>query len=418
MSNIYEIYMDLRKNHPWLKKSEEGLLGTQSTTQPGQATERIGGVFGHGGLSDKALEKAGGYVTPPTMQQHPNPEYGIYKGQSQFQQDAAKVGVKSLEITRDITQWGVEKTNQMFDAMFPQWAGKNLDQKDKKKLITNSPKYTDEILRRKGLTSQDGNSLAKWAGVSLEDVQKNWKDKGGFEGLMANPAFTLGLALMQSSAQGKSIGEDVMNNFIKAAGISEHYKDRMTAKTEVIGPPTDEDRGMVERFLKDRKYGGPSNLQKIKGWFTGEDPQGDYERALNAISVEMKEYIAETYKGKRHRVTEADFEAAVNRLINSGEIEKTPGLPGFLSNFRQFHGKITKKKKEFRAEGGPVQAGKPYIVGEKGPEIMIPKTDGDIVSNDDAQVMSMLLASNPQLQNVSKARAESILRSRFPDYFA
>ena len=84
MSNIYEIYMDLRRNHPWLKKSEEGLLGTQTTTQPGQATERIGGVFGHGGLSDKALEKAGGYVTPPTMQHHPNPEYGIYKGQSQY----------------------------------------------------------------------------------------------------------------------------------------------------------------------------------------------------------------------------------------------------------------------------------------------------------------------------------------------
>ena len=112
MSNIYEIYMDLRRNHPWLKKSEEGLLGTQTTTQPGQATERIGGVFGHGGLSDKALEKAGGYVTPPTMQHHPNPEFGTYKGQSQFQQDAAKVGVKSLEITSDITKWGVEKVNQ------------------------------------------------------------------------------------------------------------------------------------------------------------------------------------------------------------------------------------------------------------------------------------------------------------------
>jgi len=72
----------------------------------------------------------------------------------------------------------------------------------------------------------------------------------------------------------------------------------------------------------------------------------------------------------------------------------------------------------FRAEGGPVPAGQPTVVGEKGPEIIVPKTDVNVVSNDDAQVMSMLLASNPQLQNVSKARAESILRSRFPDYFA
>jgi len=72
----------------------------------------------------------------------------------------------------------------------------------------------------------------------------------------------------------------------------------------------------------------------------------------------------------------------------------------------------------FRAEGGPIPAGQPTVVGEKGPEVIVPKTDVNIVSNDDAQVMSMLLASNPQLQNVSKTRAESILRSRFPDYFA
>lgn len=30
----------------------------------------------------------------------------------------------------------------------------------------------------------------------------------------------------------------------------------------------------------------------------------------------------------------------------------------------------------------------------------------------------MLLAANPQLKNVSRARAEAILKSRFPDYFA
>ena len=73
---------------------------------------------------------------------------------------------------------------------------------------------------------------------------------------------------------------------------------------------------------------------------------------------------------------------------------------------------------EGKAEGGPVKAGQPYVVGEKGPEVIIPKADANVVSNDDSQVMGMLLASNPQLQNVSKARAESILRSRFPDYFA
>lgn len=34
------------------------------------------------------------------------------------------------------------------------------------------------------------------------------------------------------------------------------------------------------------------------------------------------------------------------------------------------------------AEGGPAQAGKPYIVGEKGPELFMPKTSGTVIPND------------------------------------
>ena len=37
----------------------------------------------------------------------------------------------------------------------------------------------------------------------------------------------------------------------------------------------------------------------------------------------------------------------------------------------------------FRANGGPVQAGQPYIVGERGPELMIPQSSGQVVSNRD-----------------------------------
>ena len=35
-----------------------------------------------------------------------------------------------------------------------------------------------------------------------------------------------------------------------------------------------------------------------------------------------------------------------------------------------------------RASGGPVTAGRPYLVGEKGPELMVPGTNGNIVPND------------------------------------
>jgi len=39
-------------------------------------------------------------------------------------------------------------------------------------------------------------------------------------------------------------------------------------------------------------------------------------------------------------------------------------------------------KNLFRAEGGPVGSGNPYIVGERGPELFVPRTSGSIVSND------------------------------------
>ena len=75
------------------------------------------------------------------------------------------------------------------------------------------------------------------------------------------------------------------------------------------------------------------------------------------------------------------------------------------------------KKSVFRAQGGPVESGRSYVVGEKGPEIIIPTSDGNVLSNDDSQIFSMLLASNPQLQKVSRQRAERVLRNRFPEYF-
>jgi SLT domain-containing protein len=36
-----------------------------------------------------------------------------------------------------------------------------------------------------------------------------------------------------------------------------------------------------------------------------------------------------------------------------------------------------------REQGGPVKAGRPYLVGERGPEIVVPAEDGEVVPNKD-----------------------------------
>ena len=101
-------------------------------------------------------------------------------------------------------------------------------------------------------------------------------------------------------------------------------------------------------------------------------------------------------------------------LIASGKIQKSESL---LSKIGLTDATISKPIAGNRKHGGPVHANKAYIVGEAGPEVVIPKSDGNVLTTDDSQIFAMLLAANPQLQKVSKQRAEKILRARFPEYF-
>ena len=457
MSNIWSLFEDYEKRyHGWLKDSavpkttewyrQSGIDTGLENIKTGLLGEQVwdpSGVKRQGG----SLETAGGvikdYVTRPTMQHHPNIQYGTYKGTAPFQKHAADAGVKSLEITRDVINWGVDKASSVYDQMFPN-ANKNISTDKKKKLISEKMKTLPPQLgglstkgQAEQFTDQDASSLAKFAGVNLKDAAKEFKNKGGFEGLMSNPAFTLGLALMQSSAQGKDISQGVMDNFIKAAGISDHYKDRiqarkdrLEAKGEVVGPPSEEEMGVVERVLESKKF--KTDFGGIGGFvdkhLLGKDKEAQYHSTVSAIAAKVKQKSeADAKKGKKVQITEDYVASVVNGMIANKELEKGKGVTtGFFSTslgqaigqpFGLGRAELLKKKK-YLAEGGPAQAGESYVVGEQGPEVFTPNVTGTVTANDDSQVMGMLLASNPQLQNVSKARAESILRSRFPDYFA
>jgi hypothetical protein len=282
------------------------------------------------------------------------------------------------------------------------------------------------------INEADVKGLTKFAGVNFDDMKATWAKKGGMDGLMANPAFTLGLALMQSSAQGKTIGAGALDNFIKAAGISEHYKDRLKDRRNILGPVSDEQRAMVLSALP-VDIMAPGMLEGLGG-----EVMRGHNAALNMIYENIYEKKVNSkdwdYSKGTQQIKQSEIVKEFNKLKNKGTItiHQKIGSGSYLStkdhkpDSKEFQGKSdeiwnklkTGFKDLFRAEGGPVQAGQPYVVGEKGPEIVVPDQNATVLSNDDSQVMSMLLASNPQLQNISRARAEGILRSRFPDYFA
>ena len=261
------------------------------------------------------------------------------------------------------------------------------------------------------------NTLANKIGFDYDRAKATWKDKGGFEGLMANPAFTMGLAFLQAGAEGKNIGQGALDNVMKAGGISQHYKkiieDRKQAPIEV----TAADVSDVKDLLATLKVEEPNMFEKAWGFITkGDTGQAAFDQASEQIASEVQkriESMQRNHKGKEPFVIDIDLKKKViKEVLASGKIKHKKGLTMWTSGTIK-----STSENPFRAEGGPVEAGKPYVVGEKGPEIIIPSSDGNVLSNDDSQIYAMLLASNPQLQKVSRARAEKILRARFPEYF-
>ena len=255
------------------------------------------------------------------------------------------------------------------------------------------------------------HKLSNMAGVDFDKAAASWKDKGGFEGLMANPAFTMGLAFMQAGAEGKTLGQGALDNVMKAGGISQHYKKIIEARSGDVIEATEGQMQEIKSVLGTKGIDKPGWWRKI---LPGNQSEG-YEQAVEDVAIKVQTKVKAMKKaarasGKDIVVGKRLYKKIIDDMIESGEIKKVGGV-----NVGGYQ--VVDSTLEARAQGGPVQAGKPYVVGEEGPEIIIPRSDGNVLSNDDSQIYAMLLASNPQLQKVSRARAEKILRSRFPEYF-
>jgi hypothetical protein len=261
----------------------------------------------------------------------------------------------------------------------------------------------------------DKNLFQNIFGLDVSTMQKNWKEKGGFEGLMANPGFILGLGIIQSSAQGKSIGADLLNNAVKSGAISAQYADRIKERSKLLEPITDDQRDTVRAVLSESDIFEGSVGQKFKNWFKDKNTEALNRRALDEIYEEADKIAKKeigSKGGKAIRLNRTHIEKAVRNLKDAGRIDLSE--KNFLS---RFFGRGVQSKAEPLAKGGPVEAGQDYIVGEEGPEMFVSETNGTIINNDDSKVVSMLLESNPQLKNISRARAVKILKARFPDYF-
>ena len=285
--------------------------------------------------------------------------------------------------------------------------------------INNKP-YVNPNAKVPNPQSKGENVFLGAVGEYFNNAQKTWKDKGGFDALMSNPQFGVGLSLLQQASEGKTLGASALKAMVDGGIISDTYAKKIAAKGKVTGPATAAQIEAVRAKLAASGLAGePSYFQKIKDMFTGESSVAKQEMAYGEIykAAEQKAE-ADAKTGKKVNIDDYLEAAALDYIRTKGQIGRAgTGITAEKA--------ITKKTDKFREQaisgarqlGGPVTQGKAYLVGEVGPEVFIPKETGKIVSTDDSKIINLLLESNPQLKNVSPARAEKILRNRFPDYF-
>ena len=294
------------------------------------------------------------------------------------------------------------------------YPGANINQMQKKAITPFDPSQGG---KQQNLAADPKwwEKLGNMAGVDLKKASATWKDKGGFEGLMANPAFTMGLAFMQAGAEGKTLGQGSLDNVMKAAGISSHYKKIIEDRKQAPIQATSQDVAEVKSLLETMNIEDPSWIEKVVGTVRNENRQAMFDMAAediaNALEIEMAA-LQKANKTSTPLVFDTRRKLKIlRRLQREGKIKKKGGGLFTAATLE------TDEKIRPRATGGQVAKGKPYVVGEGGPEYFLPKESGKILSNDDSRIFSMLLAANPQLQNVSRTRSEKILRNRFPEYF-
>lgn len=278
------------------------------------------------------------------------------------------------------------------------------------------PNVPDAVLEGQKKFGLGENQFKRIFGIDYGTAQNNWKDKGGFEGLMANPMFTLGLGLMKSSASGQPISQSLLNNAVDAGAISSKYADRIRERRQAPIEATAEGIENTKQLLRTMDIEEPNFFERVFGKVKGENKQAQYEEAAEAITIELEKEMQRLQKnnksGKPLVFDTAFKKKIIRKLVKDGKIKKKGGIP--------FITKATveaKSEDPFRQAGGAVAKNESYVVGETGPEIFTPKQSGNVISNDDSNVVNMLLEANPQLKNVSLDRATKILKNRFPDYF-
>jgi hypothetical protein len=108
--------------------------------------------------------------------------------------------------------------------------------------------------------------------------------------------------------------------------------------------------------------------------------------------AQMADRINSSLQGLANSIQRGDFLGILGGLVNTFVQ---------LGSVGAFGKSIQTNLTTNRAQGGPVDAGRPYMVGERGPEMFVPGQSGRIVPNNDNQRVHVTVGIDPRNGNVT-----------------
>ena len=147
--------------------------------------------------------------------------------------------------------------------------------------------------------------------------------------------------------------------------------DKIKQKLITTGELTEKDQIRLQELVKS-KQAIDGQVDSLSEAVTATDKLNNaFKNIANSIENDIKEGIkglikrTSTLADLLNKVADKFLDLAIDQAFGSFG---GGGIFGFLGNI-------------FKANGGPVAGGNPYIVGEKGPELFVPKSSGTIVPN-------------------------------------
>ncbi len=210
-------------------------------------------------------------------------------------------------------------------------------------------------------TQEGKGDLGAFIGQQLQ--RQNERDLGALQGLIDSTAGARSdrvVSLVQKASQLYADGALSLEDFTRAAEAGGRELEALAPKTEKVAEAVSNFSEQASRNIQDAL--GTSLVAALDGNFKSIEKlwaNTIKQLVAQALAADLNERLF----GKTFGQKGGKLEGIVGNLLTGG-----------LSSIGNFFGGA-------RAMGGPVQAGRAYLVGEVGPELIVPGSSGTVIPN-------------------------------------